>query len=29
MNNAKIYAVLFAFLIAFWGWVIFIMQGGV
>jgi hypothetical protein len=29
MSNIKIYAVLFACLIAFWGWVIFIMKGGV
>lgn len=29
MSNFKIYAILSAFLIAFWGWVIFIMQGGV
>ncbi len=29
MSNFKIYVLLSAFLIAFWGWVIFIVKGGV
>lgn len=28
MSNLKTYAILFVTLIAFWGWVIFILKGG-
>ena len=29
MSNFKIFSLLFLMLIAFWGWVIFIVKGGV